>query len=162
MNAHASRVARAYNRRGLTASQENDYVTTRIGATTVTVLGQSRRVLPSSQNVGKKRNGNERGLQRLPGRADKIAQDSDIGAVSADPARINGKAEALRKIQVDAGIIEFGQAESGSGQHAIQSGGIHGPRRPVPLPGAARQLVKLLPIAFVPRVHVRSIPAPLF
>jgi len=92
-------------------------------------------------------------LNRLAGRADEIAQDGNIGPVGADAPGIHGQAEALGEIEIDAGIIQFGQAETLRGQHAIYARRVHRPRRTVTLPGAARQFVKLLPIAFVPSRH---------
>jgi len=93
------------------------------------------------------------GLARLAGGADKIAQHSDVGTVGTDAAGIHGETEALGEIKINAGIVEFRQTETLGGQHAVQTRGIDGPGRAVTLPGAARQFVKLLPIAFVPRRH---------
>ena len=93
-------------------------------------------------------------LQRLAGGADKVTQDGHVGTVGADAAGINWEAEAFSKIEIHTGIVEFGKAETRSGQHAVKSGRIDGARRPMALPGAARQFIKLLPIAFVPRVHL--------
>jgi hypothetical protein len=92
-------------------------------------------------------------LHRLAGRTDEIAQNRDIGAVSADTASIHGQPEALREIEIHSGIVQFRQAETLRGQHAVQTRWVHRPRWTMTLPGAARQFVKLLPIAFVPSRH---------
>src|SRR6266849_10254903 len=95
----------------------------------------------------------QRDLKRLPGRADKIAQNGDVRAIRADTSGIHRQAQTLGKVQIHTGIIELGQAEPGSRKHAIESRGIDGAWRAATLPGAARQLIKLLPIAFVPSRH---------
>jgi hypothetical protein len=92
-------------------------------------------------------------LQRLARRADKIAQNSNVGAIRANASGIHGQTKPLGKIEIHAGIIKLGQAETLRGQHTIQTRRIHWPRRAVTLPRAARQFVKLLPIAFVPGRH---------
>ena len=97
------------------------------------------------------------GLQRLAGRAHEVAQNGHIGAVRADASGVHRQTQALGQIQVHAGIVQFGQAETLRGQHAVQPGRIDRPGWAVTLPGAARQLIKLLPIAFVPSRHSISI-----
>lgn len=92
-------------------------------------------------------------LQRLAGRANEVAQDGDVGAVSANASGVNGKTEALGEIKVDPSVIEFRQTEAGSGLYAIYARGIDRPRRTATVPGAAGQFVELLPIALVPSVH---------
>jgi hypothetical protein len=92
-------------------------------------------------------------LQRLAGRANEVAQDGDVGAVSANASGVNGKTEALGEIKVDPGVIEFRQTKAGSGLYAIYARGIDRPRRTATVPGAAGQFVELLPIALVPSVH---------
>ena len=92
-------------------------------------------------------------LQRLAGRADKVTQDGDIRSVGSDAPGVNWKTEALRHIQVHACIVQFRKAETRGGQNAVKPRRINGPRRAMALPRAARQIVKLLPIAFVPRIH---------
>ena len=92
-------------------------------------------------------------LKGLAGRADEIAQDGDVRAVSSDAPGIHGESQAFRHIQIHAGIVQFGQAETCRGQDAVKPRRVDGPWRTVALPRAARQFVKLLPIAFVPRIH---------
>ena len=92
-------------------------------------------------------------LQRLAGRADEIAQDGDVGAVGADAAGIHRQAEALGEVEINAGIVKFRQAKTLRRQDAVYARGVHRPRGTVTLPRAARQFVKLLPIAFVPSRH---------
>src|SRR5713226_7185453 len=92
-------------------------------------------------------------LQRLAGRAHKIPQDRDVRAIGTDAPSVDRQAEALGEIQIDTGVVQFRQAKTLRRQYAIQARGIDGTRRPVALPGTARQLVKLLPIAFVPSRH---------
>ena len=92
-------------------------------------------------------------LERLARGANEIAQDSDVRTVSADAAGVDGKAEALGDIEIDSGVIEFRKAETLRGQNTIDARRIDGTRRAVTLPGAPRQFVELLPIAFVPRGH---------
>src|SRR5947207_12328628 len=92
-------------------------------------------------------------LQRLAGRADEIAQHSNVRAVGADASGVHGQAEALGKVKIHARVVQLRQAETLRGQHAIYPCRIDRPRRAVTSPGAPRQLVKLLPIAFVPSRH---------
>lgn len=115
---------------------------------------ETARFFATSEGEGAKKFAQrENRLTRLAGRADKIAQHVDIGTIGADTAGIDGKAEALGEIEIDAGVIKFGKTETLGGQHAVQARGIHRPRRAMTLPRAARQFIKLLPIAFVPSGH---------
>jgi hypothetical protein len=92
-------------------------------------------------------------LQRLAGRTDKIAQNGNVGTVRADAPGVHGKSETLREIEIHARVIQFRQTESLRGQHTIDARRIHRAGRTVTPPRAPRQLVKLLPIAFVPSRH---------
>jgi hypothetical protein len=92
-------------------------------------------------------------LQRLAGGAHEVAQRGDIGAVRADASGVNGQTELLGLIEVHSGVIQFRQTVASGGSDAVHARGIDRPRRAMTLPGAARQFVKLLPIAFVPIVH---------
>jgi hypothetical protein len=96
-------------------------------------------------------------LQRLARGAHEIAKGSDIGAVSADASGVNGQAELFGLIEIDSGVIQFRQTVARGRSDAVHARGIDRPRRAMTLPGAARQFVKLLPIAFVPAVHVLNI-----
>src|SRR5215469_13935608 len=89
-------------------------------------------------------------LKRLAGRTYEVAQHGHVRTIRADAPCIHGQPETLGEIQVHAGIIQFRKAEACRRQYAIHSGGIDRPRRAVALPRAASQLIKLLPIAFVP------------
>jgi hypothetical protein len=95
------------------------------------------------------------GLKRLARGTDEIAEYSDVGAIGADAASIHGQAEVLGKFEIDTGIIEFREAEARSGEHAVEARRINGAWRPMALPRTARQLVELLPIAFVPGIHLK-------
>jgi len=92
-------------------------------------------------------------LQRLAGGADEVAEDGDVGAIGADATGVNGEAEAFGEIEIHAGVVQLREAEARGGLHTVHSGRIDGPRWAVALPGAARYLIELLPIAFVPSVH---------
>jgi hypothetical protein len=89
----------------------------------------------------------------LARRADEVTQNGYVGTVRTDSASIYRQTQSLGEIQVNAGIIEFGQAESSGGLHAIHARRINRPRRSVALPRATSQFVKLLPVAFVPSIH---------
>jgi hypothetical protein len=93
----------------------------------------------------------------LARRADEVTQNGYVGTVRTDSASIYRQTQSLGEIQVNAGIIEFGQAESSGGLHAIHARRINRPRRSVALPRATSQFVKLLPVAFVPGVHRRQV-----
>src|SRR5712691_8408972 len=95
-------------------------------------------------------------LQRMAGRAHKIAQHGNIRAVGSDAPGIDWQSEALGQVQIDTGIVQLGKTETLRWQNAVQACRVDGPRRPATLPGAPRQLVKLLPIAFVPSRHANS------
>jgi hypothetical protein len=99
-------------------------------------------------------------LQRLARRTHKIAQGSHVGTIRADAAGIHWQPEALRKIQIHPGVIQFRKTETRGRLHPVHPRRIHGAWRTVTLPGTPRQFVKLLPIAFVPSVH-RSFASPL-
>src|SRR5579863_179927 len=92
-------------------------------------------------------------LQAVPGGADEVAEDGDVGAVDADAACIYGEAEAFCEIEVHAGVIEFGKTETLSRRNAIEARRIDGAGRPVTAPRAASDFVKLLPVAFLPGGH---------
>ena len=53
-------------------------------------------------------------------------------------------------IEIDAGVIEFGEAETRRRRHAVYTRGSHRARRPVPSPGVLGRLKELVPIALVP------------
>lgn len=53
--------------------------------------------------------------------ADEIAQYGDIGTVGADATSVHRQAQAFGKIQINAGIIEFGKTETRRRLHAVQS-----------------------------------------
>jgi len=93
-------------------------------------------------------------LQRLAGGAHEIAEDGDVGAVGTDAASVHGQAEALGELEINAGIIKFGKAETRGGLYAIETRGIDGAWRAMTLPGTARELVELFPVSFVPRIHL--------
>jgi hypothetical protein len=95
------------------------------------------------------------GLQRLARGTDEIAEYGDVGAVGADAASIHWQAEVFGKFEIDTGIIEFRKAETRCGEHAVEARRINGAWRPMALPRTARQLVELLPIAFVPSIHLK-------
>jgi hypothetical protein len=57
-------------------------------------------------------------------------------------------------IEIDIGVVQFGEAKTGCWQNTIEAARIERAWRTVALPGAARQFVKLLPIAFVPSGHL--------
>jgi len=92
-------------------------------------------------------------LQRLPRRANEIAQNGNIGAVRADAPGIHRQTEPLGKIEIHTRVVQLGQAETLRRQHTIDARRIHRPRRAVTPPRAPCQLVKLFPIAFVPSRH---------
>jgi|SRR5579859_215183 len=92
-------------------------------------------------------------LERAAGGADEIAEDGDVGAVDADAAGIDGQAEHFCLFEIDAGVVEFGEAKTLRGQDAIEARGIHGTGRTMALPRTASDLVELLPVAFVPGLH---------
>jgi len=89
----------------------------------------------------------------LARRANEVAQHGHIGTVSADAPCIHGQTQLLSEVEIDARIIQLGQTESLRRQHAINPCWIHRPRRPMTLPRAARQFIKLFPIPFVPSCH---------
>jgi hypothetical protein len=93
-------------------------------------------------------------LQWLPRRPDEIAQNGYIGAISADASGIHGKSETLGEIEIHARVVQLRQAKPLGGQNTIDARRIHRTRRAVTPPRAPRQLVKLLPIAFVPSRHI--------
>ena len=103
------------------------------------------------QQVGEK--DYKRRLYGLTGGANEVAENSDVGAVGTDAACVYWKTKTFCEIEIDAGVVEFRQAETSGGLDAIHARRIDGPRRPMTLPRTASQFVKLLPIAFVPRVH---------
>src|SRR5882672_3248484 len=113
---------------------------------------QRRQSLRLNENLRTRKVENP-GLQRLAGGADEIAQNGNVGAINADASGVHRQAEAFGQIQIHAGVVQFRQAETLRWQYAIQTRRVDRPRRPVTLPRAARQFVKLLPIAFVPSRH---------
>src|SRR6266851_3952894 len=94
-----------------------------------------------------------RGLQRLSRRSDEIAQNSNVRSVSPDAPGVHWQTKTLREVEVHACVVKLRQAKTLRGQHAIQASRIDRPRRAMTPPRAARQLVKLFPIAFVPGRH---------
>jgi hypothetical protein len=94
-----------------------------------------------------------RNLQRAPRGAHEISQHSNVWAVRANSPRIHGKSQPLGEFQVHASVVQFRKAESLRRQHTIQPRRIHRPWWAAMPPWAARHLVKLFPIAFVPGRH---------
>ena len=90
----------------------------------------------------------------MPRRSDEIAQHGDIGAISANAPGIHRQTETLGKVEIHTRIVELRQAKTLRGQHTIQTSRIDRPGRAMTPPRAARQLVILFPIAFVPGRHV--------
>src|SRR5260370_38473110 len=97
----------------------------------------------------------------MAGGADEIAQHGHVGAVGSDAPSVHGQTEPLGKIEIDTRVVQLRQTETLRWQNAINSRRIHRPRRAVTPPGAPRQLVKLLPIPFVPSRHLLLDPEPL-
>jgi len=95
----------------------------------------------------------EASLQRLTGGTNKVAQSGYVWAVRADAPCVHGKTELLGLVEIDSGIIEFGQTVARSRSNTIHARRINGPRRAVALPRPPCQFVKLFPIAFLPIVH---------
>jgi len=89
----------------------------------------------------------------LAGRANEIAQNGHVGAICADAPCIYWQSEPLGQVQIHTRVVQFRQAETLRRLHAIQARRIDRPGRAVTPPGTARQLVILLPIAFVPSRH---------
>src|SRR6266851_4019326 len=92
-------------------------------------------------------------LQRLAGRADEFAQDSDVRSVHTNAAGVDRQAESFGKIEINTSVVQFRKAIALCRSNAIKSGRIDRPRRAMTAPRAASQLVKLLPIAFLPSGH---------
>jgi hypothetical protein len=94
-----------------------------------------------------------RELQRLAGRADEFAQDSDVGAVHTDAASVDRQAEGFCEIEIHSCVVQFRKAVTLCRSNPIEARRINRPRRAMTAPRAASQLVKLLPIAFLPSGH---------
>jgi len=92
--------------------------------------------------------------ERLAGGADEVAKHRDVRTVRADSASIHWEAQTFGEIEINAGIVKFRETESGSGLHPVHTRRIDRARWPVTLPGTASNLVKLLPVAFVPSLHL--------
>ena len=82
-----------------------------------------------------------------------VAQHGDVWPVGADTASIHRQAEAFGQIEIHTSIVEFRQAKALRGQNPVQTRRVDRARGAMSLPRTARQLVKLLPIAFVPGRH---------
>ena len=96
------------------------------------------------------------GLQRAPRGTYEIAQHGDVRSIGSDSSRVHRKPEALRQLQVDAGVIQLRKAESLRGEHAIEPRRINRAGWTVMSPRAARRLVEPLPIVFAPGRHTIS------
>ena len=92
-------------------------------------------------------------LERAAGGAYEVAKDGDVGTVDTDAAGVHRETEFFGLFEIDTGIVEFGQAKTLRGQHAIQARGINRTGRAMTAPGASCYLVELLPIAFLPGGH---------
>ena len=92
-------------------------------------------------------------LTGVAGRADEFAEDGYVGPVHADATGVDWKTETFGLIQTNASVIKFRKTVALCRSHTIQPGRIHRPGRTMPAPRAARQFVKLLPIAFLPGRH---------
>src|SRR5260370_42237163 len=86
----------------------------------------------------------------MPRRADEIAQNSNVGAVSADTPGVHRQTKTLGKVEIHTRIVEFRQAETLRRQHAIQASRVDRPWRAGTPPGPPRQLRSLLPTACFP------------
>jgi hypothetical protein len=92
-------------------------------------------------------------LNRTAGGADKVAKDGHIRAVDSDAAGVHGQAELFGLFKIYTRVIEFREAETLRGQNAVKACRIDRAGRTMTAPGAARYLVELLPVAFVPSGH---------
>ena len=92
----------------------------------------------------------------MPRGADEITQHRNVGAVSTDAPGVHRESQTLGLVQVHTGVVQLRQTETLRRPHAIQARRIDRPGWAVMPPGAARQLVILLPIAFVPSRHCFS------
>ena len=92
-------------------------------------------------------------LNRAVRGADEVAEDGYVGAVGADAPCVHGETELFGLFEINAGVVEFGKAETLGGRNAIQPGRIDRARRPVTAPRAAGNFIELLPIAFLPSSH---------
>lgn len=103
--------------------------------------------------IGRPRNP-EGSLERMARRTYEIAEYGYVRPIGADATGIYRQAKTLGQVQVHASIIEFRQAETSRGVHAVHARRVYRSWRAMTLPRAARQFVKLLPIAFVPSGHL--------
>ena len=71
----------------------------------------------------------EANLERLTGRANKVAQGGYVWPVRADAPCVDGKTELLGLVEINSGIIEFGQTVARSGSNTIHARRINGTRR---------------------------------
>src|SRR6202022_2916700 len=72
---------------------------------------------------------------------------------STDAPGVHRQTEPLGQIEIHSSVVQLRQAETLRGQHTIQASRVDRPGRAMTPPRAARQLVKLFPIAFVPGRH---------
>jgi len=92
----------------------------------------------------------------VPRGTDEVPQDGHIRTVNPNTTGIDRETKAFSLIQVHSCIIKLRKAKALCGQNPVDTRRIYGARRAMALPRAARQLVELLPIAFVPSRHALS------
>jgi hypothetical protein len=56
---------------------------------------------------------------RLPGKAYKVAQRRNVGAVHSDAHSIHGQAESLGDLRVNPGVVEFRETEPDHWQDTV-------------------------------------------
>jgi hypothetical protein len=96
-------------------------------------------------------------LARLARRSNEFAQSRNIGSVGPDAGRIDRQTQALGSLDIDSGIVEFGQAKPNRWKHTLFAARVHWTRRTMALPRAVRDREELVPIVLVPH---QSLPRP--
>jgi len=91
--------------------------------------------------------------------SDKRAKSGNVWAVGANAGGVHGQAEVLGLVNIDSGVIEFGEAEAHGGRNPVALSRIDGPGRPTAIPRALGDFKELLPVAFSPhRFSPASLP----
>lgn len=90
------------------------------------------------------------------GGTDEVAQDGNVWTIDTDAASVDGEAKLFGLFEIHTGVVEFGQAKTLGGKHAIQTRRVNRTGRTMAAPRASSYFVELLPIAFLPSGHFQE------
>jgi hypothetical protein len=95
-------------------------------------------------------------LEAGAGGAEIVSQRCNVRPIGTDAAGVNGKAEALRLIDAQTGVVEFSEAVAFGGREAVGPGTVHRTERAAHVPSLSHDIEEIVPISTVPHRGLSS------